>query len=419
MIKRIAAIFGIFVCTCVCWMILGTSIFYRTDNLGPVLSSRVGSTWGTEHGQKPPSVTYYTEETKTIEVEAKGKKVEKIQTFSIPHDIPPNSSKVNADFHLDYRQKGLLWFSTYKVAFGGTYTFQNLTGKDQNIRIELPLPAKQAVYDGLEIALDGSPLKIVIGGTQVSAGAYVPAGTTGTIKAGYKSQGLDTWSYQLSQGEGVARINDFHLALKTDFDGFDFPENTLSPTEKRKTADGWELIWDYQNLVSGFNVALKMPQKLQPGPLAGKISYFAPVSLFFFFFLIFILSTLRGIDLHPMNYFFLAAAFFAFHLLMAYLCDHISIHAAFLISSLVSVLLVVSYLRLVVNLRFAVVDAGLSQLIYLVLFSYAFFFEGFTGLAVTIGAILTLFVVMQMTGRIKWEERFGKESMRAVGSPTN
>jgi energy-converting hydrogenase Eha subunit G len=53
------------------------------------------------------------------------------------------------------------------------------------------------------------------------------------------------------------------------------------------------------------------------------------------------------------------------------------------------------------------VDAGLTQLIYLVLFSYAFFFEGFTGLAVTIGAILTLFVVMQMTGRLKWEEKFG------------
>ena len=186
---------------------------------------------------------------------------------------------------------------------------------------------------------------------------------------------------------------------------------TLFPRrKKRKTAEGWELEWDYQNLVSGFDVALKMPQKLQPGPLAGKISYFAPVSLFFFFFLIFVLSTLRGIDLHPMNYFFLAAAFFAFHLLMAYLCDHISIHAAFVVSSLVSLLLVVSYLRLAVNLRFAVVDAGLSQLIYLVLFSYAFFFAGFTGLAVTIGAILTLFVVMQMTGRIKWEEKFQKRA---------
>ena len=160
-----------------------------------------------------------------------------------------------------------------------------------------------------------------------------------------------------------------------------------------------------------------MPQKLQPGPLAGRISYFAPVSLFFFFFLVFILSTLRGKDLHPMNYFFLASAFFSFHLLLAYLADHISIHAAFAISSIVSIILVVSYLRLVVDLRFAVLDAGLTQLIYLVLFSYAFFFEGFTGLAVTIGAILTLFVVMQMTGRIRWQDKLTLPQPRKAGSP--
>jgi energy-converting hydrogenase Eha subunit G len=66
----------------------------------------------------------------------------------------------------------------------------------------------------------------------------------------------------------------------------------------------------------------------------------------------------------------------------------------------------------VVNARFALVDAGLAQFIYLILFSYAFFFEGFTGLAVTIGAILTLFVVMQMTGRIRWEEKFERANMR-------
>jgi hypothetical protein len=41
-----------------------------------------------------------------------------------------------------------------------------------------------------------------------------------------------------------------------------------------------------------------------------------------------------------------------------------------------------------------------------VLFSYAFFFEGYTGLSITVGAIVTLFVVMQMTGRIRWTEKF-------------
>jgi inner membrane protein involved in colicin E2 resistance len=110
-----------------------------------------------------------------------------------------------------------------------------------------------------------------------------------------------------------------------------------------------------------------------------------------------------------MNYFFLAAAFFAFHLLLAYLVDHISIHLAFAICSAVSLFLVWSYLRIVVGPRFAALEAGLSQLIYLIGFSYAFFFKGLTGLTVTIGAIVTLFVVMQMTARIRWAEKFNSK----------
>ena len=47
-------------------------------------------------------------------------------------------------------------------------------------------------------------------------------------------------------------------------------------------------------------------------------------------------------------------------------------------------------------------------------FSYAFFYEGFTGLAVTIGAIITLFILMQVTARINWSEVFAAKIRRAV-----
>jgi hypothetical protein len=33
---------------------------------------------------------------------------------------------------------------------------------------------------------------------------------------------------------------------------------------------------------------------------------------------------------------------------------------------------------------------------------------GFTGLAITIGSILTLFAAMQLTGRIRWSEVFAR-----------
>jgi inner membrane protein involved in colicin E2 resistance len=365
-------------------------------------------------------------------VEEKGKKTTRTERQTHSEAVKIDASRVTATLHIDYRQKGLLWFSTYKVDFDGAYTFQNPSLQEEEFAFQLPFPAQQAVYDDVQLFLDDQPLAVTFSGSEAVARARLTAGQKSVLHAAYRSQGLDIWRYTFSRanterstarenedggGKEISQARDFHLLVKTDFSGFDFPENSLSPTEKRQTANGWELQWDYRNLVSGFDIALKMPQKLQPGPLAGRISYFAPVSLFFFFFLVFILSTLRGNNLHPMNYFFLACAFFAFHLLLAYLADHLSIHLAFLISSVVSIALVVSYLRLVVDLRFAAVDAGVAQLIYLVLFSYAFFFEGFTGLAVTIGAILTLFVVMQMTGRIRWEDRLATPFPRKSETP--
>ncbi|HXI23073.1 MAG TPA: inner membrane CreD family protein, partial [Pyrinomonadaceae bacterium] len=286
-------------------------------------------------------------------------------------------------------------------------------------------PTAQAIYDDLVFTVDDVPLTLTNGKNSASGTAKVAAGKTAYLKVGYKSQGLNDWRYSFGSssangGESdnagansnIAQVRDFSMKMTTNFKDIDFPDNTLSPTLKSETASGWNLEWTYKNLVSGYQIAMTMPEKLQPGPLAGRISFFAPVSLFFFFFLMLIITTLRGIELHPMNYFFLAAAFFSFHLLLAYLVDHVSIHLAFVICSAVSVFLVISYLRLVLGMRFATREAALAQFIYLVAFSYAFFLKGFTGLAITIGSILTLFVVMQATGKIRWRERFAPSPPR-------
>jgi succinate dehydrogenase hydrophobic anchor subunit len=58
--------------------------------------------------------------------------------------------------------------------------------------------------------------------------------------------------------------------------------------------------------------------------------------------------------------------------------------------------------------RFAFIDAGVLQFVYPALFSHTFFFERFTGLAITVLCILTLFVIMQFTGRVDWDTLFRK-----------
>jgi inner membrane protein involved in colicin E2 resistance len=399
----------IFGCTSLAWVILGSTIFSRTYSSDEKLSSQVGSTWGTSQEQVPPMAIYTTTASKPNVKEVDGKIIKTTDEEKTDHYLAPDSSKIDVSLNLDHRQKGLLWYSTYAVRFGGTYAFTNPTDKDQFTTFRLKFPADKAIYDDVVLDLDGKPVSTSNDNGTLVTQANVPAGKTVTMAVGYRSQGMDSWQYKL--GSDVAQAKNFTLNMHTNFRDIDFAENTLSPTEKRATSDGWDLAWKYSNLISGFQIGMTMPEKLQPGPLAGQISYFAPVSLLFFFFLMFIITAMRGIDLHPMNYFFLATAFFAFHLLLAYLVDHISIHLAFAICSVVSIFLVTSYLRLVVGPKFAFVEAGLAQFVYLVLFSYAFFFKGFTGLSITIGAIVTLFVVMQLTAKIKWSDRFA--AMRA------
>ncbi|HEX3250945.1 MAG TPA: inner membrane CreD family protein [Pyrinomonadaceae bacterium] len=412
MTRRIIAITFIFICTSIAWAILGATIFARTYDSGSLSSGRVASTWGTAQNQEPPTASFKTQVDKQQETIENGVKVVKTVTEESTTWLPLENSKIDVALDLQHRQKGLLWYSTYKVAFSGVYGFRNTSDKEQTVDFRLQFPTTQAIYDNLTFAVDGKPVTITNDRNAAVGSVKIGAGKTAQLNLGYSSQGLNEWRY--SFGGEVAQVRDFTLHMKTNFKDIDFPDNTLSPSQKTETPAGWDLNWSYKTLLSGYQIAMVMPEKLQPGPLAGRISFFAPVSLFFFFFLMLIITTMRGIDLHPMNYFFLAAAFFSFHLLLAYLVDHMSIHVSFAISAAVSIFLVVSYLRLVVGMRFASREAALAQFIYLVMFSYAFFLKGFTGLAITIGSVLTLFVVMQVTGRIRWTEKFKPSSATAA-----
>src|ERR1700730_1530471 len=405
MTKRMIAIAFIFVCTSVAWAILGGTIFSRTYDSNSVTQHRVTSAWGAPQSQGPPTASFKTLIPKPQETIENGKKTIVTVQEEVTTPLPLESSAINVDLNLEHRQKGLLWYSTYKVGFDGHYGFRNPSDKEQTIDFTLPFPTAQAIYDNLIFTVDGSPVPLKNENNAATASVKIAPGKTSELAVGYASQGLNEWRYSFGSKD-VTQVRDFALRMRTNFKEIDFPDNTVSPSEKQETSNGWDLTWSYKSLVSGYQIAMVMPEKLQPGPLAGKISLFAPVSLFFFFFLMFIITTMRGIELHPMNYFFLAAAFFSFHLLLAYLVDHVSIHAAFAISAAVSVFLVVSYLRLVVGLHFASREAAVAQFVYLVMFSYAFFLKGFTGLAITIGSVATLFVAMQVTGRIRWADKF-------------
>jgi hypothetical protein len=417
MLQRMVAIGIIYVAIAFAWFVLALSVGQRTYHADGKLRGQVGGLWGEPQLQLSPELKFKwsekrSETDKVVDPNTKAETLvtrERIVWFDKP--VILDKSHLAVDLKLDQRRKGLLWYSTYGIAFRGDYAYVHDDDREGILVITYRFPTQKAIYDNFRLEVNGKvdpklgpvsdgDAKIVQQEVPVAKGTRVP------FAVGYQSRGLDWWKY--SFGSDVNRVKDFRLDMTTDFDGIDFPEGTISPTNKEKAGDGWRLVWSSENLISGFMVGMTMPARINPGPLAAEISYFAPVSLAFFFVWMFIITVMKKIELHPMNYLFLGAAFFAFHLLFSYSVDHIEIVTAFAISSAVSVFLVVSYLRLVVGLRFAAIEAGLSQLVYLVFFSYAHFLEGFTGLIVTAGSILTLYFLMQLTGRIKWSEIFAR-----------
>ena len=407
-VPRLLAIGFIYLCSAVAWSTLGASVVSRTGESDERLAKEVARLWGGRHEQVAPTVLVERPRQvveKAQETDGQGRTVVRDVTRTVVDraPVPLDGSRVRADLSLEQRRKGLLWYPTYGVTFAGEYRLHNPDAEEREIVVHFAFPSADALYDGFTFELDGQETGRV---SDLSQGVNVPVrlapGAGRTLRIGYRSRGLGTWTYAFAPA-GVAQVQDFTMDMSTDFDRIDFPAGTISPSTKAREGRGWRLQWRFDRLVTGQKIGMDPPTPVNPGPLTARVTFFAPVSLLFFFTVMVVLGVLEGRSLHPVNYFFLAAAFFAFHLLLAYLVDHLDVHASFALAAAVSVGLVVSYLRLVGGWRLAVLRAGAAQVVFLVLFSYAFFFEGYTGLTVAVGAVATLFVLMQMTGRVDWD----------------
>ncbi len=411
MLKRLFAIAFIFASCSVAWMILGGTVVHRTEVSDNQLRGDVGELWGGPQTQRAPTLSRLGRTARTVtrqepsgDDDGSFRQVQEVVADVSRTSVPLAASDLEVALALDHRKKGLMWYATYGADFDGTFRLEN-DGQKGRFEFAFPLPSGASVFSDLALWIDGKPVTVDAANGEITHVLDLEAGETADVRVRYGSQGTTTWRYALGEGNGsgVRTARDFHLAVTTDFDDVDFPAGTLSPTSKKRTDDGWALTWDPGTLVASADLGIAMPQRLNPGPWVSRVTFFAPVSLFLFFFAVFVLSLLRGVRLHPMHYFFLGAACFAFHLLLAYLVDHLSVVTAMVVASAVSMGLVISYVRLVAGLRFALVEVGSAQAIYLVAFAATFFLEGATGLAVTLLSVATLFVTMQATGRLDWE----------------
>ena len=382
---------AIIACTTVAWFLLGSALSYRTSESSDTLQKEVSGVWGPALTQEHPEAWFETPN-------APGGRAQ----------VLPSSSQVSVHLASEPKRRGLLWHRTYEVDVKSDYVFTNPTKIPQTFYISYPLPAETAGLHGFEFLLgdDENPAQSVPGPSgRVTRAILLPASKTVTLHTSYRTRGTNTWKYHFPDNR---RIAGFNLTLRTDFPEIKFPVGTGSPSERSQDSDGFTLVWDYPDVLAAPSIGMDMPKRLNAGPVASRIAFFAPVSLLFFVTIVLLIGAMKGTPLHPMHVFFISAGFFAFHLLFAYLVDLLPLVPSFAIAAATSVLLVCGYLK-------AVGGNGLfkialpAQAVYLVLFSASFFIDGLTGITLAVLGVITLALLMFLTATIDWKTFFAKK----------
>jgi hypothetical protein len=127
--KRLAAVVLIYFVTAVAWMILAGATSYRSQTWYGRLASgdvegraTVQQLWGPPQIQPAPKV-WTTHIEKQTTLNEKGKRVQVEVRKTDP--VVLSKSRIRVNIESEPRQKGLLWYATYRVKFSGDWAFAN------------------------------------------------------------------------------------------------------------------------------------------------------------------------------------------------------------------------------------------------------------------------------------------------------
>lgn len=313
--------------------------------------------------------------------------------------LPLRSQEVTVDAAMNYRKRGLVYFSGFDFGFRGDYVVENDQGRDIDIAFVFPinLEKNKVLLKDLLFTVDGQPARADLGtgADKLLWTGRVKAGARVAFQVAFHGRGLEYFTYAL---DPAAPVRNLKLAMHiTGGANFDYLDGVVPATNMRTQGEEVWLEWKYPSLQSGIPVGVILPSEKSYDQLISTMVRRAWAPFLLFFAGLSALCIYQRRQLRIYESYLIASAYGLFFVLLAYLAAFMSFYPAWGLSLGITFLLLYGYMR------FVIPSAGRYVLGLLVstlcVPTAAVFLQGYTGLIYTLELLALLTTMMILTTR--------------------
>jgi hypothetical protein len=299
--------------------VIGDQVSGRTDFANSELSRDVESRWGAPVEQAAPSVRY----------------VQSGSVFTVLKALALSRQHVEVDAQMNYRKRGLKYFSGFDFTFTGEYLLENPEGHDIDVAFVFPLELdkSQVLLSDLAFTVGGSPAALDLGdnGERLLWTGRLPKGGSQTVSIRYRARGLDSFVYKLDPSL-PARDLKLHVGVEGG-DNFDYPAGVLSAQRTQVGAGKVSLDWAYPSLESGVALGVVLPSQKEYDALVATMAGRAWVPGLAFLAALLLLAKKNKRPLMAIELVLAASVWAFFYVLVAYLGAFVHFYLAYAVAA--------------------------------------------------------------------------------------
>jgi hypothetical protein len=340
--------------------------------------------WGAPIQQPMPSVRYVP--TGTV--------------FNALEPLPLTRQAVTVDAAMNYRKRGLVYFSGFDFRFAGEFDTENPFDRDVDVAFVFPisLEKNRVLLSELAFTVNGAAAPVELGeaGDKLLWTGRLRPKEKLAFRVAFKGRGLDAFTYSMDPGAAVRNVT-LDVTIRGG-DNFDYADGVVPATTVSRTQDAVKLAWRFDSLESGIPVGVVLPSERSFDAIIATFVARSWAGFLLFFGGLVALSLHHGRPPRIFESYLFAAAYALFFVLVAYLAAYVHFYVAWALALAITGGLLCGYAALLLPRGAWKPVAGLA-IGCLAVPTLAVILQGYTGLLYTLEALALVAALMVASAR--------------------